>query len=261
MLVTDPVYLQLTQALRAFIERERMPEGSRFLTEREISARFGVSRVTANKALSSLVSQGALRFRKGIGTFVGSQPLQYDLRALVSFTDKARAADATPSTRVLKLARLAAAEVPPPIATALGVASEAELYEIRRVRLADGKPVILEHRYVVAAHCPDLQVGDAIGSLYAFWTQRCRLAIAGADETIRAVRLTADEAALLKVDIDSAALEVAAIGRLAGDQPLWWERTLYRGDAYELHNQLGPIERARPAAGVLRSFNGADSDQ
>ncbi|MFN9913156.1 MAG: GntR family transcriptional regulator, partial [Pirellulaceae bacterium] len=53
----------------------------RFLTEREIADRFGVSRPTANKALASLVSEGLLEFRRGVGTFV--QRLRAKLAQLV----------------------------------------------------------------------------------------------------------------------------------------------------------------------------------
>jgi hypothetical protein len=34
--------------------------------------------------------------------------------------------------------------------------------------------------------------------------------------------------------------------------PLWWERTLYRGDQYEFHSRLGPIQSAAPARGMFR---------
>jgi GntR family transcriptional regulator len=33
---------------------------------------------------------------------------------------------------------------------------------------------------------------------------------------------------------------------------LWWERTLYRGDQYEFHSRLGPIQSATPARGQFR---------
>ncbi|MBC8136954.1 MAG: hypothetical protein H8F28_13810, partial [Fibrella sp.] len=42
---------------------------------------------------------------------------------------------------------------------------------------------------------------------------------------------------------------------IGGGTPLWWERTLYRGDAYEFRNRLGPItipSQIRPAVGTLR---------
>ena len=58
MLVKEPIYQQLNQELRTILRQ--YGAGDRFLTEREISARFAVSRATANKALSSLVSGGLL---------------------------------------------------------------------------------------------------------------------------------------------------------------------------------------------------------
>src|SRR5688500_1653286 len=133
MLVKEPIYQQLNRELR------KLPgqPGDRFLTEREISSRFGVSRATANKALASLVAEGLLEFRKGLGTFVRGGTLDVDLRALVSFTDRARAAGKRPSTRVLRLEFL-----PGPV------------LRMERLRLVDDVPVILERRDVMASLCP-----------------------------------------------------------------------------------------------------------
>jgi GntR family transcriptional regulator len=257
MLVKEPVYLQLNHELREVICQGRLPAGARFLTEREVSSRFGVSRATANKALSSLVAEGLLEFRKGIGTFVRGDALDYALRALVSFTDKARAAGKRPSTRVLRWNTVAASTVDGAVQEALRVEPGDCLYEVVRLRLADEVPVILEYRYVVCRHCPGLERADFAGSLYAVWTEQCGLAIAGADETIRAIKLCPADAALLEVEASAAAMEVVSVGYLAGGEPLWWEQTLYQGAAYELHNRLGPIQQSRPAAGVLRVEAGA----
>jgi GntR family transcriptional regulator len=53
--------------------------------------------------------------------------------------------------------------------------------------------------------------------------------------------------------VRSLGLEVTAIGYVNDQQALWWERTLYRGDQYEFHSRLGPIQSATPARGILRS--------
>jgi len=42
----------------------------------------------------------------------------------------------------------------------------------------------------------------------------------------------------------TAGLLVTSVGFLRGHEPLWFERTLYRGDAYEFHNRLGGIQPA-----------------
>lgn len=69
-LVRDPIYQQLNELLQKLIHEGEFKRGQQFLTEREVSERFGVSRVTANKALSHLVVEGVLEFRKGVGSFV-----------------------------------------------------------------------------------------------------------------------------------------------------------------------------------------------
>ncbi len=103
-----PVYQQLNQLLRELVRRGDFAPGARFLTERQVVERFAVSRATANKALSNLVAEGTLEFRKGVGTFVRGGALQYDTRALASFTEKAQAAGKTPGTRVLEWQQVAA---------------------------------------------------------------------------------------------------------------------------------------------------------
>jgi GntR family transcriptional regulator len=247
----SPVYQQLNQRLRAILAQD-CKRGDQFLTERVISQKFQVSRATANKALASLVSEGLLEFRKGLGTFVRRNLIDYDVRSLVSFTEKARAAGKRPSTEVITFGKRLANEFNSDLSEALAVEPTAVLWSLERLRKADGTPVIWEQRYVVHQFCPKLTKAQAAGSLYKAWTENHQLQIAGANEVIRAVLLQSDEARRLRVAAGSPALEVISVGYLADERPLWWERTLYRGDQYEFHSRLGPIQTATPARGVLR---------
>ena len=147
------IYRELNQALRKLIRSRKFAAGDRFLTEREVSGRYRVSRATANKALSTLVAEGILEFKKGVGTFVGGDGLDYDLRSLVSFTDKARAAGRRPSTKVLTSALPRSDQMAPEAARALGLGPGDRAVYMERLRLADDVPVILERRYVAATHC------------------------------------------------------------------------------------------------------------
>lgn len=226
--------------------------GVKFLTEREIAERFDTSRPTANKALSSLVSTGLLEFRQGAGTFVRESVLDYDLQHLVSFTEKARSAGKKPGTQVITLQKLSAAQAPATVTQALKVPPSEPLLYLERIRLADGQPVIYERRHVVARFCRGMSKTNAKGSLYDFWTTKCRLAISGADESIRSVNASATQASALGIKTDTACLLVIATGFLEGGAPLWCEETLYRGDAYEFHNQLGGVSGPKPAQGRMR---------
>jgi len=250
-LVRDPIYHQLNQALRRRIREGRFKAGARFLPEREIAREFGVSRATVNKAVSTLIAEGVLEFRKGVGTFVRGEALDYDLRTLVSFTDKARAAGKVPATRILERDVVLAARAPAEVARALAASPRDRLVHMVRLRMADRRPVILERRWVSAALCPGLERAHLEDSLYSLWTRRYGLSLEGADQSIRAVPLRGKEAALLGAPPGAAALLVLSTGYVEGGAPLWFERTLYRGDAYEFRNRLGGLHVARPAIGTF----------
>lgn len=68
-----PLYQQVRQALLELLASGDYEPGTRFLTEREVCERFGVSTTTAVRALNDLVAAGALIRRQGSGTFV-SEP-------------------------------------------------------------------------------------------------------------------------------------------------------------------------------------------
>ena len=62
MPVESPIYRQLNETLRELLRAGEFKDGERFLTERDVASRFGVSRITANKALANLVAERRLEF-------------------------------------------------------------------------------------------------------------------------------------------------------------------------------------------------------
>jgi len=248
-LIRDPVYQQLNALLQKLIRGGGFKPGQQFLTEREVSERFGVSRVTANKALSHLVVEGIIEFRKGVGSFVRDGVLDYDLQSLMSFTRKTTLAGKRPETKVLKFVSLKAGRANPEVRAALGLDESEPLYYFERLRLADGEPVILERRHLAARFCPGLTKSHLKGSLYLLLTQKYDLPVTSARQTIQAVNLSAADARSLHRPVGSAALLVHAVGQ--AEKPLWLEDTLYLGDRYEFHNALGAGNRQTPASLVI----------
>lgn len=234
-----PAYRQLGAEIRKLLRSGNWQPGDRFLTERDVAQRFSVSRPTANKALASLVGERILEFRKGLGTFVSPMSLDYDLRGLVSFTDKATASGHQPRTQVLRYQRLAPRAAPANVTVELKTLPGESIYYLERLRLADETPVILERRYIRCRFCPGLRRADVGGSIYRLWIQRYGLEIAGADQTIRAVALCGAASAALGVAEGAPGLLSVCTGYLSTQEPLWWELTLYRGDCYEFVNRVG----------------------
>ncbi|BCL83718.1 GntR family transcriptional regulator [Ktedonobacteria bacterium brp13] len=65
-----PNYQRIIIALREEINQGTYTPGQSFITQQEVSRRFGVSRITADRALNELVREGLLERRRGRGTFV-----------------------------------------------------------------------------------------------------------------------------------------------------------------------------------------------
>lgn len=72
-----PLYEQVKEALRADIAEGRYVRGEPFISQQKVCARFGVSAITAIRALNDLAAEGVLVRRHGRGTFV-AEPVGSD---------------------------------------------------------------------------------------------------------------------------------------------------------------------------------------
>ncbi|WTL15331.1 GntR family transcriptional regulator [Kribbella sp. NBC_01505] len=70
MVETVPLYEQIKQALTDEIDAGGFDHAVPFVTQRQVCERFGVSTITAVRALNDLVAAGLLVRRRGQGTFV-----------------------------------------------------------------------------------------------------------------------------------------------------------------------------------------------
>jgi GntR family transcriptional regulator len=243
-LIRNPLYEQLRQILKELITSDEFQVDDKFLTERQISERFDVSRVTANKALASLVAEGLLAFRKGLGTFVkNASPDSRTPSAATSFTNKTLAAGRSPTTRLLRFEHSSAERLPTRVRQRLPVDEGEPMIIVERLRLADEVPMILERHHLRARFLPGLAPEDVLVSLYDTLTKKYRLPLAVMDETIRASVIRGSNAALLEVADGTPGILMHFMPHTDEGVPVYFAEVLYRGDAFEFHNRLGPIQR------------------
>lgn len=69
-----PVTQQMAQQLRALIQSGKFDSGSPLPSHRVLAAQFGIPVSTANLAIRSLVAEGLLIRRHGLGTFIKKRP-------------------------------------------------------------------------------------------------------------------------------------------------------------------------------------------
>ncbi|CAB1056074.1 hypothetical protein D1BOALGB6SA_808 [Olavius sp. associated proteobacterium Delta 1] len=240
-LVKDPLYMQLSAILRELINSRQYSVGDQFLTERMISERFDVSRVTANKALSKLIDEGTLELRKGLGTFVCDEPKHFPTSHLVSFSHKMLASGQKPSTQVLQFKKTTASQVSGEVSNNLNLVPGEKLYYMKRLRLSDDIPLILESHYLRERFCPGLRKEALKGSLFDIITKKFKLNIAGVDETILSTLIHGENSKYFNLQDGAPGLFMYVIGYNDAKVPVWIANVIFRGDAFELHNRRGPI--------------------
>src|SRR5438874_10348930 len=126
--------------------------GDSIPSERRLSTDFGVSRLTIRAALDELVREGYLVRRHGSGTFVGQPKIAQQL-TLTSFSEDMRRRGMLPDSRTLSLENVHAGAR---VGRALNVSPDERVFQITRLRLADGEPMALETLHVPVSVAPGL---------------------------------------------------------------------------------------------------------
>lgn len=70
----SPLYEEVAQRLRAFIDVQALKPGDRLLSERELAQRLGVSRTSVRQALTALRVAGLVEIRHGDGVYLLGPP-------------------------------------------------------------------------------------------------------------------------------------------------------------------------------------------
>ena len=141
----QPLYDQLVDILTEKIEHEYRP-GDMLPSERELSKYYGLSRTTVRLALQELERLGLVVRQHGRGTFVADRSVQTtNLSQTYSFTDQMRELGRKPATTILEFSEI---ESDKNLAGSLGVRIGDKLFKIKRLRSADGVPMMVERTYL-----------------------------------------------------------------------------------------------------------------
>ncbi len=147
----EPHYLRLKRHVLRHIAAGTWAPGDRIPSEGDLTREFGVSRMTANRALRELADYGSITRVQGVGSFVAGPKAESTLVAVKSIRDEIEQRGQRHSTEVLELGPATADRI---LATAFGLADGVPLFHSRLLHAADGRPLQLEDRYVNPASAP-----------------------------------------------------------------------------------------------------------
>ena len=190
-----PLYQQLEQRILQMVATGVIDGNTALPTETSICEAFGLSRATVRRCFKDLVEEGHVVRRRGQGTFLAHGKPVDSITYSLNFSAEMESRGMTPSSKILHFRRVTPSEG---VSKRLKLRSKEQVWEISRLRLADGKPMRIESVYVPCSVCPDLTEKDLEHSLYGNIAEASGLLPASAREVYEAVLLDKTEAKYLQ---------------------------------------------------------------
>jgi GntR family transcriptional regulator len=231
-----PRYQQIADALRDRIRRGDLARGARLDTQRALARRFEVTLMTLRQALEVLEREQLIERRHGLGTFVATPSIDYDILQLRRLAADLSAQGEDVATKVLG-ARFVPAERT--AATLLRLPPHARLLQLERLRLVGGRPMSLQRSLLPARIGEEVAKADLrVTPLHEVLEFKLGITIERATESVSAVRLSARAARELGCRPGVAAFESERVSYDASGEPVVFDHVLIPGDRFRITREL-----------------------
>jgi GntR family transcriptional regulator, histidine utilization repressor len=148
----EPLYLQVKRHILDNIGSGTWQASARVPSENDIVKSFGVSRMTANRALRELRDEGILVRIAGVGSFVADAHARAHPLEIRSIADEIRARGHVHRSEIVSLQRVQADAT---LGNDFCVREGSELFRSLIVHFENDRPIQLEDRHVLAKLAPD----------------------------------------------------------------------------------------------------------
>ncbi|MBT1001734.1 GntR family transcriptional regulator [Paenarthrobacter sp. DKR-5] len=237
-------HVQLRDILRAHIQAN-CPPGSIFPSERELSERFGLARMTVRQAIDALVGESVLERVVGLGTFVARPKVDLQVK-LTSYSEEMQRRGMVPAARVLSFEQIGATGL---LARELQLDEGQPVVRFRRLLLADNEPMSVDENFIPASRVPGILDDPPPTSLYNVLSERYGLVMEWGEDMIEATAASPSIARLLNVEMGAPLLKIqrhAFVSRAMVDYSV----SFYRADRYKLWVPL-----QRPGTRTPRAYS------
>lgn len=225
--VSDEISTWLTGEIKS----GRFKPGEKLPSVEQLAEDLSVGRSSVREALRRLEAFGLVTLKQGSGTYVNAQKVLLG-SSLTSFSQAIRQRGMTPGSVLLQRDVVEPDKV---IQQDLKLSRDEMVNHLRRLRLADGEPLVIETSYLPHRLFPDLLDGpwSLDSSLYELLASRYNVRPAYATQNISAALLDEDQAQLLQVETGAPSLVMVTIAYAADGTPIESSLDIYRADRYQ----------------------------
>jgi len=199
-------------------------------SEKELCDQYGVSKITAVKALQDLTYKGILYRIQGKGTFVSVPKIETGTRFLTSFSEDMEKRGF--SSKSLEISR--SLIVPEKkIVRDLALKKDDKTIAIKRLRLADDEPMGIQISYLPYKYFHSLYDNNIqFKSLYEYIKKELKIKIKNAKESYQAIIVDKDDAKMLGLKKGDPGLYVYRNTFDENDRPIECVESIMRADRY-----------------------------
>ena len=200
-------------------------------SERDLAIKYDVSRMTARKAIEELIKEGKLYRKEKVGTFVADNKLHEPVAELVGFTSEIISRGMRPHTKVVDYKIIVADER---IAKHLEIKVNDKVHSLLRLRMADDRPMTLEHTYIPLSVIQDLPHSVIHSSIYAYIDQELNVKIASGTQMVSAIKADEKVSELLDVPLNDPLIYMELTSVLMNGQVLEFVETYANPQNYKV---------------------------
>ncbi|MEB7657469.1 GntR family transcriptional regulator [Mammaliicoccus vitulinus] len=229
-----PLYQEIMKNIQDYIKSQSLEHGDVIPTEKTLSEKYKVSRVTVRKAISKLIDKEILYSVKGSGTYVAFPKFEHNLFKLQGFTEEMQPFHDSIKNEVSEFSLIKPNEQ---IQEILNISHDEKVYNIKRIRKLNGEALIIENAYIPFELFPDLSIEAMTKSKYGYLKEKGYAIKKRVEEFVPKLP-NKDTMEIFNIDSNTPLLELKAHSILNNDEIFEYSEVLYHPKKYKFKLEL-----------------------
>ncbi|WGX76657.1 GntR family transcriptional regulator [Paraclostridium bifermentans] len=224
--MNEPIYKQIESHIKNLIQSKTLKQGELIPSEKQLSEEFNVTRMTVRSALNNLVKDGYITRQRGVGSIVLANKVYDNISAVSGFTEEMENKGYKVSNILEELNVIEADEE---LMKKLNLTEKENVWEIKRIRLANDKKISYMETYMPVKLFPNLKKSHCEGSLYNYVEEICGYKIAISEREVSSVLANDELANLLDLTKPEALLYISQVCKLHNSDVFEYSHTYHYG--------------------------------
>jgi GntR family transcriptional regulator len=215
---------ELDELLNEFYAGQKIP------SERVLSERFGVARMTLRHAIETYILEGKLERRPGSGTYISNQCYSLSARCR-SFSSEMKSRGLEPGNRLLVAKIISADKVN---SSKLRIPLNSKILKFSRLRFGNDIPMAYQTTSIPVSYIGIIEDPELAGSLEDLLQNRFGITIVTSQTEISGDFADQKIAKLLEIETTTPCLVKETIDMDQRSRSIMWNRTWYNAERFKI---------------------------